>query len=106
MLLSTGAKHNGTHPQKVAPAALHRRRAKEGGIILSTLEMAINLLQEMPEQAVETVYAFMQSVLAQQGRRSEASAAFGIAHKYANPALIDCEKGAFERAMAEKHEAG
>jgi len=23
------------------------------------LEMAINLLQEMPEQAIETVYAFM-----------------------------------------------
>ena len=74
--------------------------------LVSTLEMAINLLQEMPEQAVETVYAFMQSVLAQQGRRAEPSAAFGIAHKYANPALIEKEGGAFERAMVEKHEAG
>ncbi len=72
---------------------------------MSTLEMAINLLQEMPEQAVETVYAFMQSVLAQQNRRTEPSAAFGIAHKYANPALIEEEGGAFERAMVEKHEA-
>ena len=72
--------------------------------LVSTLEMAINLLQEMPEQAVETVYAFMQSVLAQQGRRAEPS--FGIAHKYANPALIEKEGGAFERAMVKKHEAG
>lgn len=70
---------------------------------MSTLEMAINLLQEMPEQEVETVYAFMQSVLAQQDHRSKTSAAFGIAHKYANPALIEKEKGAFERAMVEKH---
>ena len=28
----------------------------------------------------------------------------GIAHKYANPELIPMEEGAFERAMAEKHE--
>ncbi len=73
---------------------------------MSTLEMAINLLQEMPEQAVETVYAFMQSVLTKQIRRAEPSAAFGSAHKYANPALIEAERGAFERAMVEKHEVG
>lgn len=73
---------------------------------MSTLEKAMDLLQEMPEQAVETVYAFMQSVLAQQSRRDVPSAAFGMAHKYANPALIESERGAFERAMVEKHEAG
>ncbi len=73
---------------------------------MSTLEKAINLLQEMPEQTIETVYAFMQSVLDQQNHRTEPSAAFGIAHKYANPALIENERGAFERAMVEKHEAG
>ncbi len=73
---------------------------------MSTLEMAINLLREMPEQAVETVYAFMQSVLAQQDRRAKPASAFGIAHKYADPALIEAERGAFERAMVEKHEAG
>ena len=72
---------------------------------MSTLEKAINLLQEMPETAIETVYAFMQSVLAQQNRRSETSGAFGIAHKYSNPALIESERGAFERAMVEKHKA-
>ena len=71
---------------------------------MSTLEMAINLLREMPEHTVETVYAFMQSVSAQQNRRAEPASAFGIAHKYANPALMESEKGAFERAMAEKHE--
>jgi len=73
---------------------------------MSTLEMAINLLREMPEQTVETVYAFMQSVLAQQDRRANPASAFGIAHKYADPMLIETERGAFERAMVEKHEAG
>ena len=73
---------------------------------MSTLEKAMNLLQEMPEQTIEAVYAFMQSVLAQQNCRAEPSTAFGIAHKYANPALMESERGAFERAMVEKHEAG
>jgi len=63
---------------------------------MSTLEKAMNLLQEMPKQAIETVYAFMQSILAQQNRRAEPSAAFGIAHKYADPALIEREKGVFQ----------
>lgn len=70
---------------------------------MSTREKAINLLQEMPEQVIETVYAFMQSVLSQQSSRVETSDAFGIAHKYSNPALIGSEGGAFERAMVEKH---
>lgn len=73
--------------------------------MMSTLEKAMNLLQEMPEQTIEAVYAFMQSILARDGH-AEPSAAFGIAHKYANPALMEQEKGAFERAMAEKHDAG
>ncbi len=72
---------------------------------MSTLEKAMNLLQEMPEQAIETVYAFMQSMLAQQDQHAEPSTAFGIAHKYANPALMDQEKDAFARAMVNKHEA-
>jgi len=71
---------------------------------MSTLEKAMILLQEMPSQAVETVYTFMQFVQEQQSRQAEPPAAFGIAHKYANPALIEKEKGAFESAMAEKHE--
>lgn len=72
---------------------------------MSTLEKAINLLQEMPEQTLETVYAFMQSLVPQSSRVSDQSedTAFGIAHKYANPLLIEKEKGAFERAMVQKH---
>lgn len=70
---------------------------------MSTLEKAMNLLQEMPEQAIEAVYAFMQSVQARESRSVEPSGAFGIAHKYSNPALIESERGAFERAMVEKH---
>ena len=72
---------------------------------MSTLEKAMNLLQEMPESAIETVYAFMQSVLAQHSRCSEPAGAFGLAHKYSNPALIESERGAFERAMVEQHKA-
>ncbi len=71
---------------------------------MSTLEKAMNLLQEMPEQAIETVYAFMKTILDQQNRSVPSSTAFGIAHKYANPALMEQERGAFERAMVEKHE--
>lgn len=70
---------------------------------MSTLEKAVNLLQEMPEQAVEAVYAFMQTFLPRHTAATTESA-FGIAHKYANPALIDQEEGAFERAMVKKHE--
>lgn len=72
---------------------------------MSTLEKAINLLQEMPEQTLETVYAFMQSLVPQSSRVSDQSedTTFGIAHKYANPLLIEKEKGAFERAMVQKH---
>lgn len=74
---------------------------------MSTLEKAINLLQEMPEQTLETVYAFMQSLVPQSSRVSDQpeDTAFGIAHKYANPLLIEKEKGAFERAMVQKHAA-
>lgn len=71
---------------------------------MSTCEMAIHLSQEMPEQAVERVYMFTQSVLSQQIRRFAPSSAFGIAHQYANPALIEKERGAFERTIVEKHE--
>lgn len=72
---------------------------------MSTREKAMNLLQEMPEQTIEAVYAFMQFVLTRQERRGAPASAFGIAHKYANPALIEREGGAFERAMVKKHEA-
>lgn len=73
---------------------------------MSTREKAMNLLQEMPESLIETVYAFMQSQFARQDQRAPAASAFGIAHKYANPALIEEEKGAFERAMVQKHDVG
>lgn len=73
---------------------------------MSTREKAVSLLLELPEQAVETVFAFMQDLAARQTPRPAAQDAFGIAHKYANPVLMEQERGAFERAMAEKHDAG
>lgn len=72
---------------------------------MSTLEKVVSLLREMPEQKIEAVYAYVQDIFNQQKHLGEPAAAFGIAHKYAAPALMDQEKGAFERAMAEKHEA-
>lgn len=72
---------------------------------MSTLEKAITLLQEMPEQTIETVYDFMQSIHPQRNNlfRPSDGSAFGIAHKYANTALIEQEKEAFENAMVRKH---
>lgn len=72
---------------------------------MSTREKAMSLLQEMPDQVIEMVYAFMRSVLDHPDRITAPSSAFGIAHKYANPALIGSERGAFEDAVVEKYEA-
>ena len=73
---------------------------------MSTLEKAIILLQEMPEQSIETVYNFMQNLQIHLiSNDTPKESAFGIAHKYANPALIEKEKEAFENAMVQKHAA-
>ncbi len=79
---------------------------------MSTLEKAIHLLQEMPERKIETVYAFIQFIDSQSNEeifpsvpknKNRLNSILGIAHEYANPALIEKEEGAFERAMAEKY---
>jgi len=77
---------------------------------MSTLEKAMDLLQTIPENRLETVYAFLQFIKFQESRpeagaekESGKTSAFGIAHEYANPALIPLEKEAFADAMAEKH---
>lgn len=74
---------------------------------MSTLEKAIGLLRQMPEPMVEAVYGFMQSMADHQETNTAVPeyTAFGIAHKYANPSLIEKETGAFERAMVEKYAA-
>lgn len=72
---------------------------------MSTLEKAINLLQDMPEQSIEKVYKFIQVLHSQQESIDVPSkeSAFGIAHKYANLDLLEKEREAFENAMLEKH---
>lgn len=59
------------------------------------------LLQELPEEAMEVMYEFLKAVQGVQGqeqgvvqgkKRKETPSAFGIAHKYARPALIDVER--------------
>ncbi len=79
---------------------------------MSTLEKAMDLLQTIPENRLETVYTFLQFIKFQESRpKADAekengkASAFGIAQKYANPALIPLEKEAFANAMAEKHAA-
>ena len=80
---------------------------------MSTLEKATQLLQKLPENKLEAVYVYMCFEDAQiepdkniSDNKNQTMSAFGIAHEYADPALIDQEEGAFERAMAEKHAAG
>lgn len=52
---------------------------------MSTLEEAIDLLQDMPEQSIGKVYRFIQVLHSQQESIVVLSkeSAFGIAHKYA-----------------------
>ena len=79
---------------------------------MSTLEKTIGLLETMPDDKIETVYAFVRFIDSDTYELpSEPSATetetiqsmLGIAHEYANPTLIEQEDGAFERAIAEKY---
>lgn len=82
---------------------------------MSTLEKTINLLQEMPEHTLESLYDFIYSIWIRQDNKvkqpenifipteKDVDSIIGIAHEYANPKLIPLEKEAFANAMAEKH---
>lgn len=78
---------------------------------MSTLEKAIDLLQEMPERKLEAVYMYIRFVNSQSDNdelipteKKDVNSIIGIASEYANPELIPLEKEAFANAMAEKHE--
>ena len=76
---------------------------------MSTLEKAIGILREMPENKLEAVYMYIRFVDSQ-SENNEAILApkenidslIGIAHEYANPSLVEKETGAFENAVIEK----
>ncbi len=79
---------------------------------MSTLEKTINLLETMPDNKIETVYAFVRFINSDtlesssepaDARMETIRSMIGIAHEYVNPTLIKQEEGAFERAMVEKH---
>ncbi len=79
---------------------------------MSTLEKTIDLLGTMPENKIETVYAFVRFINSDtpepsseptDARLETIRSMIGIAHEYANPTLIEQEEGAFERAMVEKY---
>ncbi len=72
---------------------------------MSTLEKTIDLLETMPEDKIETVYAFIRFIDSDTYEPPSKPAAtkketiqsmLGIAHEYANPALIEQEDGAFD----------
>ena len=79
---------------------------------MSTLEKTIGLLETMPDNKIETVYAFVRFINSDtpeplskptDARMESIQSMLGIAHEYANQALIEQEEGAFERAIAEKY---
>lgn len=79
---------------------------------MSILEKTIGLLETMPNDKIETVYAFVRFIDSDTYKLSPESAStkmetiqsmLGIAHEYANPELIEQEEGAFERAIAKKY---
>lgn len=70
---------------------------------MSTLDKTINLLHELPEQKLETVYAFVRFIQSDISADIPASSsAFGMASKYANPEFISKEKETFSNAMVRK----
>lgn len=71
---------------------------------MSTLEKTINLLSKMPEPSLEIIYDFIKSLQTHEDNTNQEDiSAFGIAHEYANPALIEKEKGVWADEMAKKH---
>lgn len=79
---------------------------------MSTLEKTIDLLETMPDDKIETVYAFVRFIDSDTyesssepvtPKKETIQSMLGIAHEYANPVLIEQEEGAFERAIAEKY---
>lgn len=77
---------------------------------MSTLEKTIDLLETMSDDKIETVYAFVRFINSDNYESPSESikietvqSMLGIAHEYANPALIEQEEGAFEREIAKKY---
>lgn len=65
---------------------------------MSTLEKTIDLLEDMPDDKIETVYAFVRFINSDTHespsehtttKTETIQSMLGIAHEYANPALIE-----------------
>lgn len=70
---------------------------------MSTLEKTIDLLEGMSDDKIETVYAFVRFINSDTyespsehvtAKTETIQSMLGIAHEYANPALIEQEEGA------------
>ena len=76
---------------------------------MSTLEKAIGLLQEMPENKLEAVYMYIRFVDSQSDSNEAIPAPnknidslMGIAHEYANPSLVEKETNVLKNTVIEK----
>ncbi len=71
---------------------------------MSTLQKAVNILQNMPETELEAAYTYLLFLYENYPSQQESTtSAFGIAHKYANPDLIGKEEGAYQDAIYKKY---
>lgn len=68
---------------------------------MSTREMLWNIISEMPEEEMQALLVILGGY---QRRTRSASEVSGMLSKYANPALIEQEDGAWERAVTEHYE--
>ena len=73
---------------------------------MSTLEKTIDLLETLPENKIEAVYAFVRFINSDTYETpsvSKTTKIEDIQSMLANPALMEQEEGAFERAIVEKY---
>lgn len=76
---------------------------------MSTLEKAIELLQEMPENKLEAIYMYIRFAYSQPGSDEGISALnksmdslMGITHEHINPSSAEKKADTFENAAIEK----
>lgn len=70
---------------------------------MSTKEMVIGMLDGLTEEQLDAI-AVILSGISRSTPSKKASDVKGALHKYANPAMIPLEEGAWERDIAERAE--
>ncbi len=68
---------------------------------MSTKEMLLNIINEMPEEELQALLVILGGCQRRTTRPSEVS---GMLSKYADPSLIEQEEGTWERTVTEQYE--